>query len=133
MLTESLTSDPDVTALQFKFEMLPTDELTRLASAKVGASLKEIYSARRPLDSETLEDVKASMREMAKRSIYTVERAGTPQQIISTIMDFAQQNQVKKLLVTLDHTLLIKGEDEKGTIDRFMKDLVDLKKLLAQE
>lgn len=133
MLTESLTIDESVTALQFKFEMLPTDELTRLASAKVGKSLKEIYSARKPLPDDVLKDVKASMESLTNRAIFTVERAGTSKEIIDTIKNFVAENSVDKLIVTLDHTLLIKGDDEKGTIDRFMKDLVDLKKLLAQE
>lgn len=35
--------------------------------------------------------------------------------------------------MTLDHTLLIKGEDEKRTVDAFMKALVGLKKTLAEK
>lgn len=135
MIASKLSEDPSVVLLQFKFEMLPTDELTRLASARTSKSLKEIYSKDTPLDDETFAEVKTFLNTLKKREIYTVENTGTPSEIIHTVLNFVERFDWtnKGIVVTLDHTLLIKGDDEKRTVDQFMKDLVGLKKHLASK
>ena len=42
-------------------------------------------------------------------------------------------NSDKALIVTLDHLLLLKGEDEKSSIDTFMKGLIEVKLDLAEK
>lgn len=89
MLSFKLSEDPQTVLLQFKFEMLPTDELTRLASAKVSRSLKELYSKDKPLDEKTFDQVGAFLSDFKEREIYTVENSGSPDEIIQTVLSFA--------------------------------------------
>ncbi len=124
--------------LSFQFEMLGIDELARDLSSKMGKSMKEIYSAEGTLSNEDLSKIDNHLEEMKDYPIYIVDNIGTVDEIKDTIIYYASSNNLienkRGLVVTIDHSLLVKdkdGEVEKQTLDNLMKTLVLLKKYLS--
>jgi len=124
--------------LSFEFEMLIEDQLTRSLSSALGKTVKEIYSAEKPLGDAEMELVKTKLKSFGDAPIYYVDNAGTVPQIVSTILTFAHTNispyADKGLVVTIDHLLLTKGKEgerEKEIVDNLMQALISLKKYFA--
>jgi len=141
LITEMIELNPqqDFEVLSFQFEMLGIDEVARDLSARVGKSVKEIYSAGTQLSLEDFERINKQLDALLSYNINIVDQTGTAAEIKNTILQFViSKNLVKTnkgLVVTLDNTLLVKREDhqeEKQMIDDLMFTLVSLKKVLAQ-
>jgi DnaB-like helicase C terminal domain len=118
--------------------MLIEDQLTRFTSSKVKKSLKEIYSAEKPLSDADYRDVLKVLDAKKSAPIYYVDVPGTPQQIKETILHFAMKQELlekgKGLVVSIDHATLVKGksgEAEKAIIDELMTNFLELKKYFA--
>lgn len=135
-----LNKDQKFEVLSFQFEMLGTDEIARDISAKLGKPIKELYSATGRLSDEDFQAVQDIIKELKEYPINVVDNIGTVQEVVDTILYFVSSRNLKEdkkgIIVTLDHTLLVKGKDrdtEKDIIDDLMKALVALKKLLASK
>lgn len=133
----NLNRDQKFYILAFEFEMLIEDSLARSVGAKMSKSVKELYSASKPLSPTDLKGVESTLGEISQAPIYYVDTAGTVKQIVDTILDFsAKVSKEDGLVVTLDHALLTKGAQtdmEKVIIDDLMRNFVDLKKSFAQK
>jgi len=105
MLKSEFLKDESIEILSFELEMLIEDQIERRVK----------YN--------TLDAI-------SNQNLHYIDKLLTPAQIIEQITAFAQsyvQPRGKKLIVTLDHTLMIKGDDEKKKIDALMQGLVELK------
>ena len=125
--------------LSFQFEMLGIDELARDIVSKSNLNIRQIYSAETPLSNAQLATINSILEELKKYPISIVDNIGTVKNILDTILYFVSTNRLlenkKGLVVTLDHTLLVKpedGQDEKQVIDALMHMLVALKKYLDE-
>lgn len=124
--------------LSFEFEMLVEDQLTRYASSQTQHSLKEIYSAERPLNDLEYEEVVQLLEKRKSVPVFYVDNPGTPSQIRETVLNFAMTRDLKAqgkgLVVSIDHVLLTKGRQgdaEKAIVDELMFTLLELKKYFA--
>lgn len=123
--------------LNFQFEMLGVDEIARDLSSKLNLTVKDLYSAKAPLKTETVQEIDKLLDEMKNLPINIVDLAGTVSEIKDTIVQFVSSKIIgtdKGLVITIDHTLLIKKEDrqdDKAVIDELMFMLVNLKKILT--
>ncbi len=118
--------------------MLGLDEIARDVSSRINKSVKEIYSAGTPLTDNEEKEIHSYLEEFKKFSVNIVDQPGTVSNIKDTILYYCSINKLaekkKGLIITLDHTLLVKreeGEDEKTTLDNLMHTLVALKKFLS--
>lgn len=122
--------------LSFEMEMLGVDQVARDISSKVEKSTKELYSAGSKLSESEYKQVVDTADKMKYYPIYIVDEIGTVLDIVQTILNFVQTNQLvetgKGIVCTFDHTLLVKGvvgeEAEKAIIDKLYKSLIALKK-----
>lgn len=121
--------------LTFQFEMLGVDEVARDVSSKSNMSVKQIYSADGTLNDKDTTRVKGILDELRKYPISVVDNTGTVKNILDTIIYFVTSNKLqeqnKGLVVTIDHSLLVRPEgeqNEKEMIDSLMHGLVALKK-----
>jgi replicative DNA helicase len=124
--------------LTFQFEMLGVDEVARDLSSKLKTSVKKIYSAEGKLSDDDLKKVDAYLELLSKYPISVVDNLGNVSEIKDTILYYVSTNnlirQKRGLIITIDHSLLVKSEDgesEKQTLDRLMHCLVLLKKYLT--
>lgn len=124
--------------LSFQFEMLGLDEVARDISSKVNKPIKKLYSADGILSDKDFAEVERELDKMRHYPLYIVDHVGTVDNIKDTIIYYVTSNRLadrkRNLVVTIDHSLLVKaldGEDEKTTLDRLMHMLVALKKYLA--
>lgn len=136
MIENNTTENFDV--LTFQFEMLSTDEAARDISSKMKKSIKQLYSADGKLNDADYEKAMKLLEELKKYPIFVVDNLGTVSEIKDTILYYISSNKLiekkRGLVITLDHTLLVRGEDnenEKQTLDRLMHTLVLLKKYLT--
>lgn len=124
--------------LSFQFEMLGIDEVARDLSSKLNKSIKKIYSADGTLTEKEMSQIELQLEELKKYPLFIVDNIGTVDDIKDTIVYYATTNHLadrkRGLVVSIDHSLLIKSrdhEDEKTTLDRLMHTLVALKKYLV--
>lgn len=128
-----LHNEHNFEVLAFQFEMMGIDEVARDLSFHTGKNIKELYSA-----NEKLKDtfaVDKALEIISKHPVSIVDTHGTVDDIRDTIKNFIYSKKLvenkKNIIVTIDHTLLIKGKDDKATIDDLMLMLIDLKKFIA--
>ncbi|WP_333640719.1 DnaB-like helicase C-terminal domain-containing protein [Mesotoga prima] len=124
--------------LNFQFEMLGIDELAKDVSSKLRMPLKEVYSAGTKLTDTQQSKIEQTLDSMKDYPISIVDNLGTVTKIRDTIFSYCSENQLAKknrgLVVTFDHSLLVKAddkEDEKSKIDSLFHTLVALKKYLS--
>lgn len=124
--------------LSFQFEMLGVDEMARDLSSKMKKTIKELYSASGTLSDADLAMANRHLELMKKHPIYVVDNLGTVNEIKDTIMYYVSTNKLierkRGLIVTLDHTLLVRSTEnqtEKQTLDELMHTLVLLKKFFT--
>ena len=128
--------DQEFDILSFEMEMLGVDQVARDISSKVDLSTKELYSAGSKLSDKQYDKISIEADKMKYYPIYIVDEVGTVEEIVSTILNFVQENQLaskgKGFVCTFDHSLLVKGavnEDaEKQIIDKLYKTLIQVKK-----
>lgn len=130
-----LNKEEKFDVLSFQFEMLGVDEAARDVASKVNKSVKEVYSAGSKLSNADLALIDTALEQMRNYPINVVDNIGTVDQIKDTILYYVSENDLigknRGLIITLDHSLLVRGgdgEDEKQTLDRLMHTLVLLKK-----
>lgn len=119
--------------------MLGQDQALRNISGRLEKSTKYILSAEdNKVSSAEMGKIEAALKEYANYPIYYVDQIGTVDEVVATVDEFAQNEELLEkgegLIVTIDHVLLTKGrmgEDEKQTIDNLMHACVSLKKRYA--
>lgn len=103
-IKNTFLEDPDIDILSFELEMLMRDQIERKLSSKY-----------------ELEVIKAS-------NVYYVDSRVTVPKLVEVVREFVYSiEKGRKVVVTIDHTLLVKGHDEKTTIDDLMQSLIELK------
>ena len=131
-LNPTLQTETDKTRiLHFSFEMSAAAEMTRRLSTLTGISYRRLMSADEPLSDVDLEHVKSAAARLVDVPLYFVETPGTREQIIQTIDRMKQRYPDDRLIVTLDHTLLVQampGENEIQTLAELGKMFIDIRK-----
>lgn len=111
--------------LSFKFEMDGADEVIRTVSRKMGRSynymLSSEYVGKDTYNTLTEAEYQEALRHLEKmkgKPIMYFEKMGTWKDILSTIKYYYYKFPNKKLIVTLDHSLLTKkAKYEAGVLD----------------
>ena len=103
--------------LSFSFEMASEDEVIRTYSSKLKTSYTTLVSAYRKISKEYYDLIKETSEKLNNDIIYYVETIGNREQILKTVEDFANKFPDHKLIITMDHSLLMKYLDEKSEIE----------------
>jgi replicative DNA helicase len=103
--------------LHFNFEMSSADEILRSVSGQVELSYAEILSAFKPITSEEFHKIDRSLSSFTNDTIFYVEKPGNRYEIKETIYKFHEKFPEHKLVITLDHTLLVNYLDEKTEVE----------------
>lgn len=111
---QELNKDQDFNVLHFQFEMLAENMGIRELSAGTNLDIRYIQSAEDdgmpPLDWADLTKLRLYSEAHAERKEYIIDIPMTVEQIKSTIISFYEANGRRPVLITLDHTLLIKQD-----------------------
>lgn len=114
-----------ITLLAFKYEMDASDEILRNLSGKVKKSYSYLLSSEaigegKEYNKITDEEAACYERELDKlenRPIKYIENAGNLEQLWNTCVKEYQENPNKRLIVTIDHTLLSQKLSEKDDLE----------------
>ena len=128
-----LNSNQDVIVLNFSFEMLSSRQVGRKISSKLRQTTAELYSANNELTDDLLYRVEQTSQQIKSYPIYYVDTPGTVEDIASTINYFYETKaKDKKFVITLDHTLLVEGQNRESAlqvISELQKLFIKVKKL----
>lgn len=111
--------------LSFNFEMAARRLIGRKISKAMNRTVKQMYNADL-VETErnfNLHDYNAAveyLKTIKDSPVYYVDIPGTVKQIVRTVEHFAMEvpeNQYKGILVTLDHSILVKKFGEQSTLD----------------
>lgn len=109
---QELNKDQDFNVLHFQFEMLAENMGIRELSAGTGLNIRYIQSAEddgmKPLDWEDLTKLRTYSEKHSERKEFIVDTPMTVDQMKSTIIAFYETHERRPIVITLDHTLLIK-------------------------
>lgn len=125
----------DVVILAFTFEMSASRNVGRLISYKTKQTTSELYSGKveYKLDDTGAQKAEEASEEVSKYNIYFIEKRLTVEDIKSCVEYFREVIAKDKwLVVTLDHTLLVKashGQTEKQMLDDLQAMWIEQKKL----
>ena len=125
-----LNPSQKVVILDFSFEMVSFRSVTRKLSYRLRRTTSELYSAQEGIDEDTFGRVQEEAEKLAKYPIFYVDTPCTVQQIENAIDYFRNKfSEEWWLVVILDHTLLVEGDTERGTIVDLQKMFIRKKKL----
>ena len=125
-----LNPSQKVVILDFSFEMVSFRSVTRKLSYRLRRTTSELYSAQEGIDEDTFSRVQEEAEKLAKYPIFYVDTPYTVQQIENAIDYFRNKfSEEWWLVVILDHTLLVEGDTERGTIVDLQKMFIRKKKL----
>lgn len=134
-MTKTINSPKfDFLILHFGFEMSSEVEMMRRVSSMTKIPMRKFMSVDDVLSEEEYEKVKEYYSSIQDDPILFFETPGTRYEIEATIRAVAQKYPDKKLVVSLDHSLLVnqeRGEDEIKTLAELGKMLIILKKELG--
>lgn len=94
--------------LDFQFEMVNKATAVREFVAGTGMTYKKILSVDKYLIDEDFDKIKAYSVETAGRKIYQVDKALTVKEMKDTIVRFWNANNGIHMVVTVDHSILVK-------------------------
>lgn len=115
-------TEEDVKILCFGFDMPAESEITRSLAAQVNTSYGTVMSAETPLSDEQFEIIEQIAEEKyANRQVYYVDKPGTKEDIKHTVYAFRDRFPDARLIVTLDHSLLVEYGAEKTEIELVSK------------
>ena len=125
-----LNPSQKVVILDFSFEMVSFRSVTRKLSYRLRRTTSELYSAQEGIDEDTFNKVQEEAEKLAKYPIFYVDTPCTVPEIENTIDYFRNKfSEEWWLVVILDHTLLVEGDTERGTIVDLQKMFIRKKKL----
>ncbi len=130
----------EILILSFKYEMDASDELLRTAATRLGKSYAYLLSAEwkgnekkyNKVDNTEFIQIKDTLNKLKSRPIKYFETAGSLKQFFYTVYSFHLKYPDKKLIVTLDHTLLSKRDGDSSDLDLMSQTaliLITLRKL----
>jgi hypothetical protein len=102
----------DYKILSFTFEMNAHDEIIRTYTGRLSKSYSDLMSVENRLTDEEYSNILDMSKTVDTDKIYYVETAGNRTQILNTVEAFHAQFPDSKLVITLDHTLLVEYLDE---------------------
>ena len=125
-----LNPSQEIVILNFSFEMLSYRNVGRLLSNKLKLTTNELYSQLIPVQDEEYRLIKTTAQSFDNKEIYYVDTPMTVEKMEETIL-YYHKNIVngKWLVVVLDHTLLVEGDSERGTLIDLQKMFIRVKKL----
>ena len=110
-----LNPDQDFCVLDFQFEMLSRNIAIREISGGTGINSRKLVSVSGTMSDEDLESAKKYCEANKHREIYTYEKPLTVEQMRSAILAF-YEIQKKPILITLDHSLLLKKSNTEASM-----------------
>lgn len=107
-----------------KYEMAASDELLRTVSGKLEKSYGYLLSAERDkntkaynnISDEEFKNIEEQIEALKGRNIYYIEVAGNLFQLYNTVAYYREQYPNRKIVVTIDHSLLSVKLDEKDDL-----------------
>ena len=125
-----LNKRQNIVVLSFSFEMVSSRNVGRKLSNRLRRTTSELYSAEIDLTDSEFQKVEATAKEIKDYPIYYVDTPSSVEEIEATI-DYFHENIAKGkwLVIILDHTLLVEGDSERGTIVNLQKMFIRKKKL----
>jgi replicative DNA helicase len=125
-----LNSKQEIVVLCFSFEMLSYRNVGRAISNRMRKTTSELYSAEQDLSDSDFNQVKEIADKLKSYPIYYVDTPCGVSKIEETIVKFHEEYAKGKwLIVILDHTLLVEGDSERGTLVDLQKMFIRMKKL----
>lgn len=125
-----LNPSQEIVILNFSFEMLSYRNVGRLLSNKLKLTTNELYSQLIPVQDEEYRLIKTTAQSFDNKEIYYVDTPMTVEKMEETILYY--HNSIAKgkwLVIVLDHTLLVEGDSERGTLIDLQKMFIRVKKL----
>lgn len=120
----------DIVILNFSFEMLSYRNVGRLLSNKLKMTTNDLYSNEKDITDIEYQQIEETAKSLEKKNIYYIDTPMTVDKIEETIVQF--HNTIAKnkwLIIVLDHTLLVEGDTERGTLIDLQKMFIRVKKL----
>ena len=125
-----LNKRQNIVVLSFSFEMVSSRNVGRKLSNRLRRTTSELYSAEIDLTDSEFQKVEATAKEIKDYPIYYVDTPSSVEEIEATIDHFHENiAKGKWLVIILDHTLLVEGDSERGTIVNLQKMFIRKKKL----
>lgn len=120
-----MNSDEKFAVLSFNFEMIARRLVGRKISKGLNMTVKQLYSADldqtdRNIDEDTYQRAVDYTKRIIDTPVWYVDIPGTVQEIKNTIERFGiqmQENLGRGILVTLDHSILVKKFGEQNQLD----------------
>ena len=103
--------------LAFSFEMSSEDEVIRTYSSRLKTSYGTLVSAYKKITKEYYDLIEETSKKVNNDIIYYVETTGNRERIKATVDEFQSRYPEHKLVITIDHSLLMEYLDEKGEIE----------------
>lgn len=125
-----LNPSQEIVILNFSFEMLSYRNVGRLLSNKLKLTTNELYSQLIPVQDEEYRLIKTTAQSFDNKEIYYVDTPMTVEKMEETILYYHSNiAKGKWLVIVLDHTLLVEGDSERGTLIDLQKMFIRVKKL----
>lgn len=105
--------------LHFNFDMMLEDEMMRSIAGQTGMDYQTLISPDTKLtEQQYTEQLKPAMDSISAKSIFYVEEPSDKYRIYETIRAFCHKFEGYQIIVSLDHSLMVKRSvDEKGEIE----------------
>tara|TARA_Y100001954_G_C15796881_1_gene598097 strand:+ start:1180 stop:1995 length:816 start_codon:yes stop_codon:yes gene_type:complete len=129
--TSYYLGNQDIKVLHFSFEMHAKDEMIRKISQLNDVDYRKLVSSDKPLSMEELDLIRETYSRMKNNNVYYVETPSTRDRIYATINDFCNEFKDSKVVVSLDHTLLVTptaGENEIQSLAELGKMFIQVRK-----
>ena len=129
--TSNYLGNQDVKILHFSFEMHAKDEMIRKMSQLGRVDYRKLVSSDNPLTVQELNAIRKEYGRMKNENIFYVETPSNRDRIYATIRDFCDEFKTSKIVVSLDHTLLVAanpGENEIQALAELGKMFIQVRK-----
>ena len=124
-----LNPSQEIIILNFSFEMLSYRNVGRLLSNKLKLTTNELYSQTSSVNDEEYRLIETTAKSFENKSIYYIDTPMTVDEMEKVITDYHNFANGKWLIIVLDHTLLVEGDSERGTLIDLQKMFIRVKKL----
>jgi len=131
--TSYYLGNTDVKVLHFSFEMHAKDEMIRKMSQLNDIDYRKLVSSDKPLTIEELNLIRKEYDKMKNENVFYVETPSTRDRIYATINEFCNEFKDSKVVISLDHTLLVTptaGENEIQSLAELGKMFIQVRKEL---
>ena len=129
--TSYYLGNEDVKILHFSFEMHAKDEMIRKISQLSDIDYRKLVSSDKPLTMEELEIIRKQYTRMKNKNVFYVETPSNRDRIYATINEFCNEFKDSKIVISLDHTLLVTpnpGENEIQSLAELGKMFIQVRK-----